>query len=70
MDKITDLRFAIGAFFTLVGIILLAVSWLNEAGATPSGISSTQINFWTGLLMLLFGGTMLCLALFQKPTVK
>jgi hypothetical protein len=52
MNKILDLRFVIGCFFLLTGIILLAYSFLSS----NSKIADPQnINRWCGGLFVLFG---------------
>ena len=58
MDKILDLRFVIGVFFTLVALLLLAYAFLSAA---PIG----NINFWCGVLFLIFGVLMIVLS-FRK----
>ena len=54
-----DLRTPIGLFFTIVGIILLAVGATSSARAPLTDIN---VNLYAGLAMLVFGGTMLWLS--------
>jgi len=51
-----DLRIPIGAFFLIVGILLVTVP---DARAP---LTETAVNLYTGLFMLAFGGVMLWLA--------
>jgi hypothetical protein len=53
-----DLRKPSGVFFLLLGIILTAVSF---TGATAP-LLEINLNLYTGLFMLGFGGTLLWLA--------
>jgi drug/metabolite transporter (DMT)-like permease len=55
MEKITDLRFIIGLFFSLVGALLVILA-LTGSSAKEFG---TSLNQWAGLAMLLFGLVML-----------
>jgi|GEM_PF-271786 len=53
MQKITDLRFVIGIFFTLCGLILLTCYFIATESNHPI------LNLYSGGLMLLFGLLML-----------
>jgi ABC-type Fe3+-siderophore transport system permease subunit len=53
---VTDLRFPIGAFFVLLGALLLIMS------GTHAQLGSKPVNLYAGLVMLVFGGVMLLLA--------
>ena len=55
----SDLRIPIGAFFTLVGLILVITGFVSHATA-PLGTEGT--NLYSGAVMLAFGGIMLWLA--------
>lgn len=55
MQKLTDLRFIIGMFFSLSGIILLLCYFTVSEGKHP------QLNLYAGAAMLLFGLVMLVL---------
>ena len=61
MNKLLDLRFVIGIFFTLIGLLLLLFSFFS-AGEVEEG---QRINRWTGLVFLVFGLLMIALS-FQK----
>ncbi len=53
-----DLRKPSGIFFVLLGLILTGVSF---TGATAP-LLDMNLNLYTGLVMLVFGGTLLWLA--------
>jgi hypothetical protein len=53
-----DLRIPSGWFFLLLGLILTGMSF---TGATAP-LLEMNLNLYTGLFMLLFGGTLLWLA--------
>jgi hypothetical protein len=53
-----DLRKPSGLFFVLLGLILIGVSF---TGATAP-LLEMNLNLYTGLVMLVFGGTLLWLA--------
>ena len=53
MNKLTDLRFIIGSFFSIVGLILIVTSFIINADA------GSRIDLWTGLVMGIFGLLML-----------
>lgn len=55
MQKFTDLRFIIGLFFSLSGLILLLCYFTATQSNHP------ELNLYSGGLMLLFGLTMLLL---------
>ena len=59
-----DLRVPIGFFFALLGLILIAVSFLMPNAHAP--LTTVNINLYSGLTMLIFGGAMLWLAR-RKP---
>lgn len=58
--NILDLRFIIGAFFSLIGILLCGYAYFAPSGE----VSVHQINWHSGLVYLLFGLLMLCLWFF------
>ena len=60
MKKLYDLRFVIGMFFLVIGVLLLGYALF---ASTASGVS---INKWCGILFVLFGGSMVALSL-KKP---
>lgn len=55
-----DLRVPIGFFFALLGLILIAVSFFMPTAHAP--LTTVNINLYSGLTMLIFGGAMLWLA--------
>ena len=58
MNKFFDLRFVIGSFFTVVGILLIVYSFLNK--------NETQdVNRWCGGIFIVFGLIMIILS-YQK----
>ncbi len=53
MERLTDLRFIIGLYFLLTGLLLAGYSWSRgEAG----------INLWCGILFIGFGSGMALLS--------
>lgn len=56
MSKLFDLRFVIGSFFTVIGILLLIYGF-----AVVTGEAQT-INFWCGGLFTIFGVLMIVLS--------
>jgi hypothetical protein len=56
MNKLTDLRFVIGAFFAIVGVLLLIFGLVSTGHAA-------SVNTWCGIVFILFGGVMLGLPL-------
>jgi hypothetical protein len=56
MNRLIDLRFVIGAFFTIVGILLLLYGILDPAQANQS------VNKWCGGIFIVFGVIMLLLS--------
>jgi hypothetical protein len=61
MNKLLDLRFVIGLFFTIIGLLLLIQS-ITGTTALETGES---INRWTGVVFGLFGVFMILLS-FKK----
>ena len=57
MDKLLDLRFVIGVFFTIVGVLLLGYSFTNE------NYHAQETNRWCGIIFLVFGIVMILLSL-------
>lgn len=55
----TDLRLPIGIFFTLLGVILVAMPGMRAP------LTAAPVNLYSGISMLVFGGVMLWLA-FRK----
>lgn len=61
MNKLLDLRFVIGMFFTIIGVLLLVYSFF----ATTQLETGESINRYTGLVFLAFGVLMILLS-FRK----
>lgn len=53
-SKLFDLRYLIGALFTLYGIVLIVVG-LFDGSAEISKAAGVHINLWTGIGMLILG---------------
>ena len=58
MNSLLDLRFVIGLFFLIIGVLLLIFSFVSQG----NGVS---INLWSGIAFSLFGLFMLFLS-FRK----
>ena len=61
LNKLLDLRFVIGVFFTLIGLLLLVYSF-TTGGATESAGS---VNRWAGVVFTIFGILMIVMS-FRK----
>jgi uncharacterized membrane protein len=61
MNKLLDLRFIIGLFFTLVGLLLFLYSFF--AGDRAGELES--VNRWCGIFFILFGTFMNLMAWLQ-----
>jgi putative Mn2+ efflux pump MntP len=57
LNKLFDLRFVIGSFFSIVGILLLIYGFLIETG------QAKDINRWCGIFFLIFGVVMIILSM-------
>ena len=57
MNKLFDLRFVIGLFFLIIGILLIAYSFF---------IIGFAINQWSGSIFILFGAIMIFLSTNHK----
>ncbi|MEK7409053.1 MAG: hypothetical protein AAB225_28655 [Acidobacteriota bacterium] len=55
-----DLRLPSGLFFTLLGVILCAVALFAPDNRAP--LTRANVNLYSGIAMLAFGGVMLWLA--------
>ena len=53
-----DLRLPSGFFFAITGVILIVVSFTNPHAA----LTDANVDLYTGLSMLVFGGALLALA--------
>jgi putative Mn2+ efflux pump MntP len=58
MNKIFDLRFVIGSFFTLVGLILLVYGFVSLG-------TSGNVDEWCGGIFIIFGVFMILIS-FRK----
>lgn len=56
MKKILDLRFVIGTFFTITGLLLVVYSFSNDEAQAAS------VNRWCGIAFSLFGIVMILLS--------
>ena len=56
MNRLIDLRFVIGLFFLIVGMILLAYSFITAV------VDAVSINRWCGIVFMAFGIFMLVLS--------
>jgi putative Mn2+ efflux pump MntP len=55
-NKILDLRFVIGVFFTIVGLLLLGYSFISDKESIQS------VNSWCGVIFSIFGVSMIILS--------
>ncbi len=56
MNKLLDLRFVIGSFFSLVGLLILIYSFISSS-------DGSEVNRWCGIVFVLFGIFMIVLSL-------
>jgi hypothetical protein len=56
-----DLRIPMGLMFTLVGLILAVFGMATKGSAIYAASLGINANFWWGLVLLVFGVTMLML---------
>jgi hypothetical protein len=62
-----DIRLPIGSMFSIFGLMLVLFGLFTNASDTLYTRSlGINVNLWTGLLMLVFGGLMLLFALKKK----
>jgi uncharacterized membrane protein len=59
MNKLFDLRFVIGSFFLIVGILLLCYSFLSA----DTTLNMHTTNRWCGIFFIAFGVVMIVLSL-------
>jgi len=66
-----DIRVPIGLLFAILGLILtlLGLFTMNDAELYARSLGK-NINLWTGMLMLVFGGGMLFVSLGKKKSSK
>lgn len=63
MNKLFDLRFVIGIFFLVIGLLLLLYHFIsgdNNVGET------SNVNLWCGITFTIFGVVMLLLSGYKK----
>jgi hypothetical protein len=53
-----DLRFPMGLFFSALGVLLVGYAILGDKAVYQASLG-INVNLWTGLAILLFGGLML-----------
>ena len=65
MNKLFDLRFVIGAFFTVVGLLLLIYSFAatGAVNVTTTIGDASEINRWCSIAFIIFGVVMIILSL-------
>lgn len=61
MKKLFDLRFVIGVFFLVIGVILLGYGFIAAAAA-----EGRDINLWCGVIFVVFGAFMTILS-YKRP---
>ena len=66
-----DIRIPIGLLFAILGLILtiFGLISINDTALYARSLGK-DINLWTGLLMLVFGGGMLYFTLRKKKSAK
>ena len=57
-----DIRFPIGFFFTIVGVILVVFGLFSDPSIYVEHSLGININIWWGLVLMAFGTVMLVLA--------
>jgi len=62
MKKLFDLRFVIGIFFTVIGILLTIYDLVKHENT----IIDTPVNIWSAAMFLLFGISMIALSFLKK----
>ncbi len=63
-----DVRYAIGALFATLGLILAAYGLLGPAEG-PTAFVPMNIDLWWGVVMLIFGALLLTLARRATPAM-
>lgn len=61
-----DLRIPIGGMFTIFGIVLIVYGLVSDPAIYQRSLG-INVNLWWGIVLLLFGATMLWLARSRNP---
>jgi len=61
-----DLRIPIGGMFTIFGVILIVYGLVSDPAMYERSLG-INVNLWWGIVLLLFGATMLWLARPRNP---
>lgn len=62
-----DIRLPIGSMFSIFGLMLVLFGlFTNGSDALYARSLGINVNLWTGILMLVFGGLMLVFSLKKK----
>lgn len=64
MKKLLDLRFVIGMFFTVIGVLLI----IYHFAGTANKLFNVTVNMRCGILFLVFGIGMVTLSYLHKIT--
>lgn len=60
-----DLRRPTGILFAILGVLILVYGLVNP-NISPPLDSGLNVNLWTRLVLLVFGGSLFCLSLRTK----
>ena len=55
MKKLLDLRFVIGIFFSLIGVLLIFYHFFGKQNSS----FDNKVNLWSGIVFLVFGLSMI-----------
>jgi cytochrome c biogenesis protein CcdA len=58
MNKLIDLRFVIGLFFTIIGILILVYSFVTKVD-----VDNQSVNRWGSIAFIIFGVVMIIISL-------
>ena len=65
-----DIRLPIGLMFTLVGLLLVIAGFVYTDAETLKRSLDINVNLWWGVLLIIFGGSMLFFALRAAKAAK
>ncbi|MFA6471238.1 MAG: hypothetical protein WCU00_04270 [Candidatus Latescibacterota bacterium] len=65
-----DIRFPIGLLFSIIGIILTVYGFVTSGAEMYSHSLNININLYSGICLLIFGGVMLCMAIVAQKKQK